>query len=601
MKKIITLLVILGFYQQVKAQDDQPNILWIVSEDNSTFLGCYGDPYATTPNLDRLATQGILFQNAFSTAPVCAPSRCTLITGMLPTSLGTENMRSTYPSPSFVKFFPKYLREAGYYTTNNSKKDYNTTDQAEAWDESSNTATYKNRKPGQPFFAVFNLFVSHESNIFGNQPQLQHDPEKAPLPPYHPATPEMKHDWALYYDKVQKMDEQAGALLQELEASGLADNTIVFYFADNGGVLPRSKRFMFESGLHVPLIVRLPPKYRHLAPGLAGTRSDRLVTFVDFAPSVLHLAGLRLPAYLQGKPFLGKNTPPENEYAFSFRGRMDESDDKVRSLRDKRFRYVRNFYPHKIYGQHVTYLWNAASMQSWERAHKAGTLNEAQSSFWKEKPVEELYDVLADPHNIHNLAGKKEHQATLERFRKQLHRQLRDTRDAGLIPEAQIVEISQSTAPYDYAQSKSYPVEKVLETAEIASSRESRLLPVLVTRLADGDATVRYWAATGITILGRKALPAKKQTVALLEDQSIAVRIAAAEAAYKLGVKEKALEVLRASLHSTNHMARVQALNVLQSVSAPDLAVLKEQLSGIVADKSAPTYDVSLAKYLLTK
>ena len=246
-KNILSLLLLFIVLPEIHAQQkDKPNILWIVSEDNSPFLGCYGDKFATTPNLDKFAKQGIQYNNAFATAPVCAPSRFTLITGMYPPSMGTEHMRSTYPVPDDVKFFPRYFREAGYYTTNNAKKDYNTTDQPEAWDESSAKATYKNRKPGQPFFAVFNLNVSHESSIHTSVPtnKLKHDPEKVTLPPYHPTTPEMKHDWAQYYDKIEDMDRQVGALLKELEAEGQAQNTIVFYYSDNGGILGRSKRFL---------------------------------------------------------------------------------------------------------------------------------------------------------------------------------------------------------------------------------------------------------------------------------------------------------------------------------------------------------------------
>lgn len=601
LKKIIALGLLLTPGILAKAQSEKPNILWIVSEDNSTFLGCYGDKYATTPNLDRFATQGVLYENAFSTAPVCAPSRCTLITGMLPTSLGTENMRSTYPSPSFLKFFPKYLRDAGYYTSNNAKKDYNTTDQLDTWDESSNTATYKNRKSDQPFFAVFNLNISHESNIHGKQPDVRHDPEKVILPPYHPATAEMKHDWALYYDKVEQMDQQAGQLLKELEEAGLAENTIVFYYADNGGILPRSKRFIFESGLHVPLIIRFPEKYKHLAPQPAGTKTDRLVTFLDFAPSILNLAGIKIPEYMQGKPFVGKNAGLENDYAFNFRGRMDETDDKIRSLRDKRFRYVRNYYPHKIYGQHVSYLWNAPSMRSWEREYKAGNLNETQLAFWKEKPSEELYDVLSDPHNIHNLSGKKEYQADLERLRNQLHKHLIETKDVGFVPEAQIEEIAKTTAPYNFAQSAQYDISRVLETAEFASSRDVKQLPELVKRLNDKDASVRYWASTGITILGNKAIAAKTKVIELLKDENEPVRIAASEAAYKLGEKTQSLAALSSALNSQNKAAKLQALNVFRSLSKDDLHLFESKLKQIVAEQTQSGYDVTISKYLLDR
>lgn len=575
------------------AQHDRPNILWIVSEDNDPFLGCYGDAFATTPNLDKLASQGILFENAFSTAPVCAPSRNTLITGMYPPSLGTEHMRSTYPVPAFVRFFPEYLREAGYYTTNNAKKDYNTTDHTGAWDESSGKATYKNRPEGKPFFAVFNLNVSHESSLHEASPSLRHDPEKVPLPPYHPATKEMKHDWAQYYDKVQTMDEQAGKLLAELEEAGLADNTIVFYYSDNGGVLARSKRFMYESGLHVPLIVRFPKKYAHLAPQGPGTRTDRLVTFLDFAPTVLSLAGLPIPDYYQGKAFLGKATQPEGPYAYGFRGRMDERIDFSRSVRDRRFRYIRNYLPHKIYGQHLEYLWRAPSVGSWEAEYKAGRLNEVQSRFWKEKPSEELYDVQSDPHNVRNLAGDPAYRRDLLRLRKANENRITQLKDVGFIPEALLAPIAEKQPLYDYARSGQYDLAKIVRIADVASDRAANPAPLLPA-LTDKDPVVRYWAATGVTIHRFKA--AEKQLVTLLSDPEAAVRIAAAEALFHLGRKDEAVAALAAALKDPVRPARLQALNVLETLGEAARPALPaaQALTGGPADQ----YDSRAAKTL---
>ncbi|MGK7395400.1 MAG: sulfatase family protein, partial [Candidatus Cyclobacteriaceae bacterium M3_2C_046] len=397
---------------QPKEDLPPPNILWITSEDNSPFLGAYGDEFATTPVLDSLASVGVLYENAFAAAPVCAPTRNTIITGMYANSLGTENMRSNYPIPDFVKFYPTFLQEAGYYVTNNVKKDYNTIDQPEAWNESSNEASYRNRKPGQPFFHIRNFTRSHESSIHDSIPmdQLVHDPETVPIPAYHPRTPEMKHDWAQYYDRITQLDTMVGQVLQELKADGLADSTIIFYYSDHGGILGRSKRFMFESGLRVPLIIYFPEMYRHLAPAQPGSKTDRIVTFVDFAPTLLSLAGVPIPEHMQGKPFLGEQQTAPRDYGYNFRGRMDERFDLVRSVRDKEFRYIRNYMPHKIYGQHIAYLWRAPSMRSWEREYKKGNLNEIQSKFWGPKPVEELYDIKADPDNINNLADDPEYQ-----------------------------------------------------------------------------------------------------------------------------------------------------------------------------------------------
>ncbi len=580
-------------------QSDRPNILWIVSEDNTTLLGCYGDKTATTPNIDGFAKQGVLYKNAFCTAPVCAPSRSTLITGMYASSIGTENMRSVYPIPEFIKFFPRYLREAGYYTSNNAKKDYNTIDQPEAWDESSNKATYKNRKPGQPFFSVFNIATSHESSLHTTSTNLRHDPENITVPAYQPATPEMKHDWAQYYDKLEDMDKEVGEYLKELDNAGLTENTIVFYYADNGGVLGRSKRFMFESGLHIPLIIRVPKKYAALAPGAAGSQTDRIVSFVDFAPTVLSLAGIKIPDYLQGEPFLGDQKVKERGYGYSFRGRMDERIDLVRSVRDKTYRYIRNYYPHKIYAQYIEYLWNAPSMKSWDSAFRAGKLNEVQSRFFKPKPVEELYDCGKDPDNVYNLAGKKEFKDVLKRMQKANVDWMISTKDAGFIPEARKEELSKTTSIFDYTQSEKYNIARLIKIADMASSKDPKYLNTLIESFQDKDPDVRYWAVTGCTILGQKAAPALKDLVRLLTDTEPAVQIAAAEALYMLGNKGRAIEVLINALKGSNVMARVQALNVLETTDKKDALLAGAALQSIIAQKSSE-YDVRAAKKLLS-
>lgn len=582
-------------------QPKPPNILWIVSEDNSPFIGAYGDSFATTPYIDKLAERSVLYENAFATAPVCAPARSTLITGVYPISMGTQHMRSTNPIPSDIRFFPHYLRKAGYYTTNNSKKDYNTVDQPEVWDESSPTATYKNRKPGQPFFAVFNITISHESSLHQPVDQLRHDPEQVPIPPYHPKSPEMRHDWAQYYDKIEEMDLRVGEILQELEDAGLADSTIVFYYSDHGGVLGRSKRFMYESGLHVPLIIHFPRMYQDLAPEKAGNSTDRIVTFVDFAPTILSLAHIDIPVHMQGNAFLGKAQARPREYAFAFRGRMDERMDMARSVRDKKYRYIRNYMPHKIYGQYLEYLWKAPSMASWEKLYKEGKLDEVQSRFWKKKPVEELYDIHADPHNVVNLALDPEYKEVVDRMRKANLEWMQRTVDVGFIPEAMFDEVVGELTLYQFARSGNYELEKIVEVAEMASFGEPANLPALVQKLNDPNPMIRYWAATGCIILGKEAHPAGQALFGALHDPEAAVRIAAAEALYQLGEKEKVLEVLIQELQNSNKMARVQALNVLDAMGAdarPSLVAVERLASDMLQDQD---YDIRAANRLIQK
>ncbi|MEL7585319.1 MAG: sulfatase-like hydrolase/transferase [Prolixibacteraceae bacterium] len=549
-------------------KDEKPNILWITSEDNSAFLGCYDDNYATTPNLDRLASMGIRYTNAFANAPVCAPSRNTIITGMYSSTLGNENMRSHYPVPSFVHLYPYYLKEAGYYTTNNFKKDYNTVDQPEVWDESGNDAHYRNRKPGQPFFAVFNTLISHESCIFNSIPsaQLRHSPEEAPVPPYHPETEDMKHDWAQYYDKVEDMDKWVGQLLKELEDEGLAENTIVFYYSDHGGVLGRSKRYLYESGLHVPLIVHLPEKYKHLAKEKAGASTDRIVSFVDLAPTLLSIAGIKIPEFMQGKAFLGSQQKGGNNYAYGYRGRMDERIDLSRTVRNKQYRYIRNYMPHKIYGQYIEYLWKAPSMPSWEKEYFAGRLNDTQIRFWETKPVEELYDVQSDPHNVNNLAADPRYKKILEELRDANSAWIISSCDAGFIPEPMLFEISRTSTPYDYAHSSKYDIRKTLETAEMASTNDPKNDEELYKRLSDDDPVIRYWAITGMIISVQSSEKIKTGLKKLLADSFAHNRIAASEALYKLGEKEIALQAIEKEIQCENPMQSVYALNVLEGM-----------------------------------
>ena len=489
--------------------DRCPNILWIVSEDNDPFLGCYGDKNATTPNIDRLAREGILYENVVSNAPVCAPARSTIITGMYATTLGTMHMRSKFPIPAQFKFFPQYLREAGYYCTNNSKEDYNTHKPDGVWDESSHTAHYRNRQPGQPFFAVFNINLSHEHVIHFHKlierDKLQHKPEDMELPPYHPDLPEIRYAWANYYDYMTKTDNEVGRLLKELDEAGLREDTIVFYYSDNGGVLPGSKRFLNEAGTRVPMVIRFPEKFRHLSAQPPGSRTDRLVEFVDLAPTVLSLAGIQKPAHMQGRAFLGKYRESGADYVYCFRNRMDERCDMMRSARDKRFLYIRNYFPHRIYGQHLWYLWRAPATRAWEKAYKEGKCNAVQSRFWQTKPAEELYDIQNDPHNVNNLADNPDYAQVLSRMRKALRDRVRQNRDAGFLPEGWMLEQSEKQTVYQMTHDPDFPMDAIIETAERASEGKTEHLPFLKKQLQAEHPAERYWAAVGCAIQGKKA------------------------------------------------------------------------------------------------
>ncbi len=587
---ILFTLVSCSQNQSKGEQTEQPNILWIVSEDNSPFFGCYGDDFATTPTFDKLATEGVLYENAFSNAPVCAPARSTIITGMYPPSMGTQNMRSVYPTPASIKFFPQYLKEAGYYTTNNSKEDYNMIKPDGVWDESSKKAHYKNRKKGQPFFAIFNLGVSHESSLHKSTPneKLRHDPEKVTLPPYHPDTPEMRHDWAQYYDKIE-----------ELEDSGMAENTIVGYYSDHGGVLARSKRFVYESGTHVPMIWRFPKKYQHLSPAKPNTRLNRLVSFVDLAPSILSLAGIKVPNYMQGKAFLGSQQTAPREYVHLFRGRMDEKIDMVRAVRDKQFRYIKNYMPHRIYGQYLEYLWRAPSCKSWEEAYKAGECNDAQSAFWEQKPAEELYDVTIDPWEINNLASDPEYSDILKRMREETIGWMHDIRDTGFMPEGELSTRNKEQPSFDFVHSDAYPVEKIVRAANIATMRDKKKLDEIIAFTQDENSIIRYWGATGCLILGKEAKSATNDLKVLLKGKNPDVRITAAEALCNLDESAIAAPVLVEAMKDENLMVRVHAMISLEIIGGEVAKSSIPTVKKILGNRAGRDYDIRAGKRLI--
>jgi uncharacterized sulfatase len=533
---------------------DLPNILWLTTEDIGPQLGCYGDAYALTPNLDRLAERSLRYRNAWANAPVCAPARTTIITGVYATSTGAEHMRSLVGMPAFMRMYPQFLRERGYYCSNNSKEDYNLSKPAAVWHDSSNKAHWKNRAPGQPFFAIFNFTVTHESQIRHRPHTLQHDPAKAPLPAYHPDTPEVRHDWAQYYDNITTMDTQAGQALRELADAGLAEDTIVFFYGDHGSGMPRSKRWPYNSGLHVPLIVHVPEKFKNLAPKdyQSGGTTDRLVGFVDLAPTLLSLAGIQPPDWMQGRAFMGRFDTPPSRYVFGFRGRMDERYDLVRSVRNGRFIYVRNYMPHLIYGQHLAYMFETPTTQVWKKMYDERKLKPPKTIFWETKPPEELYDLQTDPDEVRNLAHSPEHEAVLGELRQALREHLLATRDVGFLPEAEMHRRAAGSTPYDLGQDRTnYPFDRILAMAEFASSpkptvatsrqsaetltasRERVLqdLPKLQDGLKDNDSAVRYWAVLGLLMRGSNGvIAARPELRAVLKDGSPSVRIAASRA-----------------------------------------------------------------------
>lgn len=514
----------------VKAAEDRPNILWITVEDMSPSLGCYGDDYADTPHVDRLASEGVRYTRAFATAPVCSPSRSCLITGVYAQTLGTHQMRSDFAIPESIKAWPSFLRAAGYYTSNNVKTDYNTSSEArlieEAWDESSAKAHWRNRPDSeQPFFAVFNDMVTHQSRSmtwsydkFQKEVQAKlpkervHDPAKAPVPPYYPDTPVIRRTLARHYDCISVMDDHTGAILKQLEEDGLAENTIVFYYADHGRGLPRGKRVLHDSGMHVPLIVRFPEKYQEWASGKPGSTVDDFVSFVDFPPTVLSLLGLKIPAYMQGIPFLGKAKAAQSrEWVYGARDRIDEVFDFSRSLRNDTYLYIRNYMPYYGWNQRSVYPDQGEIRHEFYKMDEA-VMSPAQRGYaGSMRPREELYLVGEDPHQVRNLAGEAKHAEVLKAMRERLRVEALELRDLGYLREDDQVSLAREKVSYALGQDAAkVPLEKLVASAGENFARVERTEEGLVEQLASEQAFLVMQAARELELSGGLAPESKR-------------------------------------------------------------------------------------------
>ncbi len=435
-----------------------PNIIWLVAEDQSPdWFPMYGDSTMSLPNLEALATDGVVFDNAVAPVPVCAPARSALITGMYPTTLGTHNMRTYAPGrregdrpyhgldipsyspivPDGVKMFPEYLRKKGYYTANGPKEDYNFEKTDAAWDESSPDRHWRKRKNGQPFFTVFNFAVCHESQIWNRgADSLFVKPAKVPIPPYFPDTETVRHDIAVNYSNLKRLDDQIGEIVTDLKEDGLYENSIIFFYGDHGGPFPRHKRALYDTGVQVPLIIKFPKNES------AGERDDRLISFIDYAPTVLSLAGIEPPKDMQGVAQFGEFETKKNvEYTFHSSDRFDEIYDRLRAVRSKRYKYIKSYNTDISHALPVAYREQMPMMQELRKLHEAGNLNVSQDLWLSAiKPEEELYDIQKDPYELHNLAGNKDVKDTLVRYRKILKDWIKDTKDLGEYPEKELID-----------------------------------------------------------------------------------------------------------------------------------------------------------------
>jgi len=540
---------------------DRPNILWIVSEDNNPYVGAYGDTLAHTPTIDGLAKKGLLFRNVYSNAPVCAPSRFGILTGVYPESCAPANqMRATAKLPRDFRTYPELMRAAGYFCTNNAKTDYNCdVDPKAIWDNEGKAAHWRSRDDkAQPFMAVFNYETTHESRLFKPTPGRV-TPDMVTLPPFLPDTPGIRQDFASYYNLMEKMDGQLAERLAELEADGLADDTIVFHYSDNGGVLGRSKRYCYDEGLRCAMVVYVPPKWRHLMPAAPGSEIQTPVSFIDLAPTVLALAGVASPPQMRGKPFLGRKARPQ-ALAFGMRNRMDERIDFQRTVTDGRWRYIRNYMPHRPWSQHQAFEWLAKGYQDWEQAHIDGKLNAVQDRFFQTKPFEELYDLSVDPHEIEDLARDPAHDATRARFSRLLDAHMSGIHDNGFLPEGMAGEgWTESRNP------QLYPLKKVMALARIAAAGGADALPRLREAIASPVEVIRYWGAMGLVIQGEAARPMMQAMLErLATEKSPHVRIQLSEALARLGETRGSVPALIALCAPTHPwQIRLHAINAL--------------------------------------
>lgn len=559
-----------------------PNILWLTAEDMSPNLGCYGDAEARTPRLDALARESVRYTRAFATAPVCAPSRSCLITGMFATSLGTQRLRSAFPVPEEFGPFTTGLRSAGYYCANNVKTDYNLRDEPAfvraAWDDSSARTHWRGRRTGQPFFAVFNFMTTHQSRTsawpheqfekeIGTQlsPGERHDPARQTPPPFYPETAEARRAWARYHDCITLMDRQAGEILDQLTADGLAEDTIVFFYSDHGMGMPRGKRCLHDSGLRVPLLVRFPKKWAHLAPSPPGSVSERLVSFVDFAPTVLSLCGLKAPAHFQGRAFLGSDAAAPREFVHGARDRVDEAFDVSRSVRDARWLYVRNFLPHLPWMQPEGYSDTSTFRQEFKRLATAGQLAPGPLTFAApRRALEELYDTQTDPHQLRNLAADPKHLAVLEKLRAELRRWQLSTRDTGFLTEPQMwARLEVRETPWSVARdAERYPLARLLDAADAVGREDAA--PRQRDWLRDAHDGVRYWAAVGLHARTKLGEADRAALRAALRDASPTVRIEAAAALAQDGDAVAALPVLTAALRDPSREVVLHAARALE-------------------------------------
>ncbi len=596
MRFAVTVFVFVALTGCQPSAEPRPNIVWIVAEDISPAWGAYGDELATTPNIDALAAEGVVYRNAFANAPICAPARSTLITGMHAAALGTEHLRSEIPRTPGIGTFPEYLREAGYFVTNNTKTDYNF-DPTGIWDYWKNDEfPWRQRPEGKPFFSMLNYGMTHEGP--SNRPErydaavadlpreLFHDPEQMKVPALYPDTPEFRKQWARIYDLITVFDRKVGEILFNLESDGLRDDTIVFVFGDHGMGMPGYKRWMTDAGMRVPLVIYAPEKYRRLLSNGPGEVNTELVSFVDFAPAVLSLAGAPLPAHMQGRAFLGETRSEPPDFVFGYRGRADDMYEVSRAVHTGRYVYVRHYMPYLPYIQPGRIFDDTkTSFRELRRLHNAGELPPHAERMWHSKPVEELYDLENDPHEFRNLAGSPEQQERKREMHELLTQAMVEIHDIGILLEPEMMIRSEGSSPYEIARDpEKYDVTATVQAAELVGSDD---IDLLISKLGDSDSAVRFWAVQALIQAGAKSARAIAELRQALEDESPIVAVAAAEALCRAGRCEPAIPTLKKWVLDERPATALYAARTIQLVGKSGCALVPT-MQEVIAAKSDP-------------
>ena len=545
-----------------------PNIMWIISEDNSKhYLKLFDENGVETPNINSLADGGLIYPNAFSNAPVCSVARSTLISGCYAPRIGAQyhRKRAMTKMPGDLKMFPQYLKDAGYYTTNNSKQDYNIIKTGEVWDESSKTASWKNRAEGQSFFHCVSIPTTHEGRLHFNSTVVDThkttvDIDKVHVAPIHPNTKLFKFTNAYYRDKIVQMDGQVGEILQQLKDDGLYDNTFIFYFGDHGGPLPGSKGYVQERGLNVPLVVHVPKNYTHLVSTETQIKND-FVSFVDFGATTLNLAGIVSPSEMDGKPFLGNGANVSNT-AYGYADRFDEKYDFVRTIREGKYKYIRNYQPFNPDGLHNFYRYKQLAYLEWLELFKSNKLNETQAAFFKPRKAEQLFDIEADPYETNDLSTNPAYQDQLLHLRSKLTDWVKGMPDLSFYPESDMINNALDDAT-TFGQEHKNDISKYVDIVDLALEDFESIEDQLKSYLAADDVIERYWAIIAASSFGEKANSLKSKISEMAaDDKNNLVRVRAAEFLGLLGISP--VEDMTATLNQVTDPT--EALIILNSV-----------------------------------